>query len=136
MAADALDTIYVADTDHSKIVKLYFNQSTGTINFVSSFSVPGLIRAVDIAIDQSGTASTPSQPQNDRIWIADDFTGQLIAVGRDGVVKQRITQYYVGATLYQLKAPMKVQFQEQGGRLAFIDRARLAFVTVYPPTPV
>jgi len=135
MVVDIRDTLYVTDTGHNKVVKLYYNPSTGFLNYISSFAIPGMLYPIDIAFDQTGTLSNPANPQNDRVWIADIVAGKIVAMKRDGTVYQTITQYTVGPTTYMLSSPQKIQMQEIGGRLAFIDKNRMAFVTVLPPSP-
>ncbi len=131
MAVDILDTIYVADTDHGKIVKLWYNNAD--IIFQSSFNVDGITHPVDIDIDQAGSLSRVPTPQGDRIWIADDFTGKIISINRSGVIKSKIEYYsvpYVGS--FRLLHPSKV-VAHNSSMIAFIDRDRMAFVTASPP---
>ncbi|MBI1807321.1 MAG: hypothetical protein HYR76_09760 [Ignavibacteria bacterium] len=141
MTVDGHDTLYVADTDNNLIVKLYLDHPqggflnsivTGYLHYISSISVPGMIHPVDVAIDMGGTAS--GSPQNDHIWIADDFGGQLIDIHRDGQVYQRITQYSAGLGTFKLSKPLRVETQEND-RVAFIDYERNAFVIVNRPLP-
>lgn len=137
MAVDVRDTIYVADTENGRIVKLRYTRSTGMIEFVSTLQVSGVIHPVDIAIDQRGSLSSPPDPALDRIWVADDFAGKLIQIDRGGTVLQEITSYDVAqAAGYQLRRPLKVQTQEIGGRIAFIDGERNAFVVLSVPSPL
>lgn len=109
MAVDILDTIYVADSDNNRIVKLRYNRSTSMIDFISSFSIAGMVHPIDIAIDQSSSLSGDSL--RDRIWIADDFGRRLIEINRSGAVTRQIINC----------DPFKVQTQEIGGRLAFCN---------------
>ncbi|MDI6767001.1 MAG: hypothetical protein QME52_09285, partial [Bacteroidota bacterium] len=135
MSVDINDTIYVADSDNGKIVKLVYNRGSASINYATSFTISGMIHPVDIAIDQSG--SLGGNTTNDRIWIADDFANQLICIRRSGEVLQRITYYTYGASNYLVRNIKKIQTQEIPGgstNLGFIDRNRMAFVVLQPPS--
>jgi hypothetical protein len=131
MAIDVRDTIYVADSDNSKIVKLFYNAAQ--ISFVSSFSINGIIHPVDIDIDQSGTLLSYPNPQGDLIWIADDYTGKIVAINRAGEIKKTI-EYYAMPRIGTLRLahPLKV-LAHSPSMIAFIDRDRMAFVTAAPP---
>ena len=132
--ADMLDSLFVTDTDHKTIAKFYINPlgNPSTITHVSSISISEIIHPIDIVINQSGSLN--SVPANDHIWIADDFSHQLVDIKRDGSVIQRIKTYNVAGTSYTLNNPVKVQTQEIGGRLAFIDGDRNSFVVLTPPS--
>ncbi|MDI6768010.1 MAG: hypothetical protein QME52_14410 [Bacteroidota bacterium] len=118
MAVDINDTIYVADSDKGKIVKLVYNRGSASINYVTSFTISGMIHPVDIAIDQIGSLWNPSNPDSDRIWIAYEFSRKLVEIDRGGNIRRQITNCN----------PFKLQVDEQAGRLAYIDRSQNAFI--------
>ncbi len=134
LAADINDSIYVVQ-DGGWVVVLWFdhNDNSGKIKFSRIFQISGVFVPIDIAIDQSGSLSNPSNPAYDRIWIAYDFSGKLVCINRGGTILREITHYMFNNNTYRLNKPFKVQTQEIGGRVAFIDRERNAFVTFMPP---
>ncbi len=136
MSIDLHDTIYIADSDNGRIVKIWYDFNNHAMGWWTTLNVPGLIHPVDLAIDQVGYFSNPSDPTapaNDHIWIADDFGGRLVDIRRNGSIVQTITNYVVpGGAGYLLRHPSKVQTQENN-RIALIDRDRNAFVLALPP---
>lgn len=131
MAVDVRDTIYVTDAIQGKIVKLYFDNTSGLIQYVSSFNIAGLLHPISIDIDQSGTLS--NNPANDHIWVVDDFEGKLVDFHRDGTVHRTIFNYYKSGVTYRLSHPGKLLVMD-GIRLGFVDRERMAFVVGSPPS--
>lgn len=134
---DINDSIYAVDCDKSNIIKLWFdrNDNGGTVKFSSNFTIPSLSHPIDLAIDQSGSLS--GYPMNDKIWILDDFTNQIICIRRSGVVSQRITSYTNGTGVFPLTNVSKIQTQEVPGgtaRLGFIDKNLMAFIIIQPPS--
>ncbi|MBA4313584.1 MAG: hypothetical protein C0417_13245 [Chlorobiaceae bacterium] len=129
MCVDVNDTVYVADTDRNKIVKLAY--SSGYLHHVCDFTVSGLSHPIDLDIYQN--PSLAGNPQSDTIWIADDFAGKIIGITRDGIVRKSLEYYFVpGIGTSRLNDPIKVLSLARG-KIAFIDRERMAFVTVHTP---
>jgi hypothetical protein len=129
LAADVYGNLFVTNTDYGIIVELSYG--SGVLSSPTPYSIPGMIHPISIAIDQSGSFS--GNPQNDLIFIADDFAKEIFIMHRDGS-SQVVSSYYdIDGNTYPIKDPVAVQSQDNG-RLAFIDGSRNAFILATPPT--
>jgi hypothetical protein len=104
LVSDPFDTLFVCDEARAYIVKLYYNRSSYTLNFISEFRVGGLYMPNDIAYDQGFSVCDPN---DDGIWVADYLHGQLVMINRAGSVVKTITHYVHNGTTYPLR-PAKV----------------------------
>ncbi len=131
MVVDPFGTIYVADSENGRIVKLHY--ASGAIQYVSDFTIPGLGHPVDVSLEINGAAN----PSYNHMWIADDFNGRLFELSPSGAVVQTVEYYTVGAQTYRLARPRKVLAAEELSLLwypyvSFIDAERNAFVVADP----
>lgn len=132
--ADALGNIYCVNALTRTIVKLQYNSSSQAVSYVSEIPVVGLMNPVDLDIDNN---NSPSDPNDDTFWVADNGANALLQVAPTGQVVGRATRVidtYTG-TILDLSSPTKVLvFFDYARNVSFIDRNKKRVITIYGPT--
>lgn len=113
LAVDDQNRVYVADTDHDRIVVLQASTELGDITLVPLYAISGLNSPYDVAVSDGGT---PFHPGDDALVVANTGRNEVVAFALDGTSARRTSAVgSLGSGVGRFAGPLAITFGRSGG---------------------